>query len=137
MVGADHKGGCLCGAIRFRVSAEPVGTRYCWCRTCQHIAAGNATVNVVVPTNALSVEGQPSVYESTADSGATMRRSFCPTCGSHLFSQSSGRPHLTVVRAGGFDDPEVALPAAAIWVGSAPSWACIPEDMQTFPAQPA
>ena len=45
--GADIEGGCLCGAVRFRSTAAPVATRYCWCRDCQYWASGNATVNVV------------------------------------------------------------------------------------------
>ena len=51
-------------------------------------------------------------------------------------ASSAGRPHLTVVRAGVFDDPDIAAPTAAIWVSSAPRWACIAEDLQQFPAQP-
>jgi hypothetical protein len=129
-------GGCLCGAVRFRLSAAPVATRLCWCRTCQYIAAGNASVNVVVPTEALSIEGSTAEFQNTADSGNGMRRRFCPACGVHLFSNSAGRPHLTVVRAGVFDDPGIADPTAAIWVSSAPRWACIAEDLQQFPAQP-
>ncbi len=42
-------GGCLCRAVRFRITAEPIAMRLCWCRVCQYIAAGNATVNVVFP----------------------------------------------------------------------------------------
>jgi hypothetical protein len=129
-------GGCLCGAVRFRVTAAPVATRLCWCRTCQHIAAGNASVNVVVPTDALGIEGPTTTFQSIADSGNGMHRRFCPACGTHLFSNSGGRPHLTVVRAGTFDSPDYPEPSAAIWVDSAPRWACIAEDLQQFPAQP-
>jgi hypothetical protein len=129
-------GGCLCGAVRFRITAAPVATRLCWCRTCQYIAAGNATVNVVVPTEALHVQGATTNFQNTADSGNGMQRRFCPACGTHLFSNSGGRPHLTVVRAGAFDDPDIADPTAAIWVDSAPRWACIAEDLEQFPVQP-
>jgi hypothetical protein len=129
-------GGCLCGAVRFRLTAAPVATRYCWCRTCQYIAAGNASVNVVVPTDALAVEGATAEFQNTADSGNGMRRRFCAACGTHLFSNSQGRPHLTVVRAGAFDSADYPQPAAAIWVSSAPRWACIADDLEQFPAQP-
>jgi len=48
------------------------------------------------------------VFTSIADSGAVMRRSFCPTCGTPLFSEAEPRPHLIIVRAGSLDDPNIA-----------------------------
>jgi hypothetical protein len=134
--GADIQGGCLCGAVRYRSTSAPIAARYCWCRVCQKIAAGNASVNVVFAKGAVTLEGETAVYESTADSGNAMRRSFCPKCGTHLFSESTGRPHLLVVRAGTLDDPAIAEPSAAIWTSSAPRWACIDPNLKQFPVQP-
>lgn len=133
---ADIAGGCLCGAVRFRSTAAPTTTRYCWCRDCQHLASGNATVNVVFARQAVTIEGEVGVYESLADSGNQMRRSFCPKCGAPLFSEAVSRPHLIIIRAGALDDPNVAEPAAAIWTSSAPRWACIDPTLEQFPVQP-
>lgn len=134
--GADIRGGCLCGAVRFRSTAAPIATRYCWCRDCQHLAAGNATVNVVFARPAVTIEGEVASYESVADSGTPMRRSFCPKCGTPLFSETETRPHMLIVRAGALDDPNIAEPSAAIWISSAPRWACIDPGIRQFPAQP-
>lgn len=129
-------GGCLCRAVRFQFSAAPVATRLCWCRDCQYLAAGNATVNVLFPTDSLSVTGATAEFVSTADSGNTMRKRFCPACGTPLFSESSGRPHLLVVRAGALDDPGAVAPGGTIWTGSAPGWAHIDTRLPYWPAQP-
>lgn len=134
--GTEITGGCLCGRVRFRSTAPPLASRYCWCRDCQRFAAGNATVNVLFPAGAVTVEGETSAYESVADSGNRMRRRFCPHCGTPLFSQSDGRPHMIIVRAGALDDPDVANPSSAIWVSSAPGWACIDPDIDHIPGQP-
>lgn len=32
---ATHDGGCLCGRVRFRVTAEALDSGYCHCRMCQ------------------------------------------------------------------------------------------------------
>ena len=120
-------GGCLCRAVRFRITAQPIAMRLCWCRVCQYLASGNATVNVVFPSDAISIEGELRDYRSVADSGSVMHRRFCPTCGTHLFSASESRPHLIIVRNGALDDTALASPRATIWTTQAPEWAWIDE----------
>ena len=128
-------GGCLCGAVRYRLGAEPVTARLCWCRDCQHIA-GNGTANAIFPSEALQITGSTSEYLSAADSGNQVRRRFCPQCGSHLFADSTGRAGLTVVRLGTLDDPSSISPLANIWSASAPAWACLDASLQQVPQQP-
>lgn len=129
-------GGCRCGAIRYRLQAGPVATRMCWCRDCQYWACGHATVNMIVPSGALQVEGAPAGYESNADSGHRMRRSFCTQCGTQLFSQALENPNFIVVRVGTLDDPGQFPPECVIWTDSAPGWAKIDALLPAFPAQP-
>jgi hypothetical protein len=129
-------GGCLCGRVRYSASANPILTRICWCRDCQYLAAGGGTVNVVFATEAVAIAGPLRTYESLADSGNRMHRRFCEHCGTAVTSAAESRPHLLIVRAGTLDDPEVANPSMAIWTDSAPSWACIAEDMPRTPRQP-
>ncbi len=128
-------GRCLCGAVSYRAAAEPITTRACWCRLCQAIGAGSATVNACFRTEDVQIEGQLADYESVADSGARMHRSFCPRCGVHLFSQAEPRPHLIYIRVGSMDDREAVRPEVTIWTSQAPSWACIAEDIPRLEAQ--
>jgi hypothetical protein len=129
-------GGCLCGQVRFRSTAPPITTRMCWCRLCQALGGGGPTVNAAFPTEAVTVEGETSVYACTADSGNSMRRRFCPACGTPVFSEAEARPHLIFIRAGALDDPELARPVATIWTGAAPSWACIDPAIPSIEGQP-
>lgn len=129
-------GGCLCRAVRYRISAQPLFTRVCWCRLCQYLAAGNGSVNVCFPSEALHIEGKLSDYRSVADSGNRMHRQFCPVCGTQVLSAAEARPHLIFVRAGTLDDSNVASPSATIWTSQAPSWACINQDLPCVAAQP-
>jgi hypothetical protein len=118
-------GGCLCGAVRYEIAAAPIVTRVCWCRLCQKLGAGGPTVNVCFPTDKTTVTGALSDHQAIADSGNVMHRRFCPSCGTHLFSEAEARPHLVFVRAGSLDDPEIAKPEMTMWTSEAPSWACI------------
>jgi len=129
-------GGCLCRAVRYSISAAPLVTRVCWCRVCQYIGAGSATVNSCFPSAALKLSGELRDFSMTADSGNVAHRRFCPICGTHLFSASEARPHLVFVRVGTLDDPELARPAMTIWTASAPSWACFDARLPQLERQP-
>ena len=129
-------GGCLCRAVRYRITSAPLITRTCWCRVCQYIGAGSATVNMVVTAAALTLAGALGDYPCLADSGNHMHRHFCPTCGTHVYATADERPHLVVVRVGTLDDLEAARPELTIWAQSAPSWACLDEALPRVDGQP-
>ena len=131
----ERTGSCLCGQIRFRLKGQPLVSRLCWCRDCQHIA-GNGTANAIFPSEAIEIDGESAEYTSMADSGNHVRRRFCAKCGSHLFADNTERPGLTAVRLGALNDPSSITPEANIWVSRAPSWAYLNSSLQTFEEQP-
>jgi hypothetical protein len=130
------EGGCLCGAVRFSIGAAPLAARACWCRLCQYLGGGTATVNVCFPADAVTIRGEVRDHENIADSGNRMRRGFCPSCGTPLFSAAEARPHLLFVRAGALDDPGLMPPQATIWTSQAPDWACIDPAIPAIDRQP-
>jgi hypothetical protein len=129
-------GGCLCGTVRYEANAKPLMTRACWCRTCQHLASGSATVNVVFASEAVTISGELKDFESFADSGNKMHRKFCPSCGVHLFSMAEVRPHILIVRAGTLDNPGDVKVDALIWTSSAPAWVYLDPNITQFEKQP-
>ena len=131
----ERTGRCLCGAVRFKLTAEPLVARVCWCRDCQHLAA-NGTVNLMVAADALHVDGAVADFTKTADSGNQVTRQFCPTCGTQLFARSDTRPQFRVVRAGNLDDPSSIRPTMNIWSASAPTWACLDTALARVEGQP-
>jgi hypothetical protein len=128
-------GRCLCGAVTYRLAADPLVARLCWCHDCQHLS-GNGTVNMIVPSEALTVSGTTNEFASAADSGNMIRRRFCPGCGAHLFANADARPQFTVVRVGTLDEPSSVKPSINMWAGSAPSWACLDPQLQRVEGQP-
>lgn len=131
----ERTGHCLCGAVHFKLTADPLATRICWCRDCQHLAA-NGTVNLLVAADALSVTGQLAEHTKPADSGNEVTRQFCPVCGTHLFGKSAARPQFRVVRAGNLDQPSSIQPGSNIWAASAPGWACLDPALERVEQQP-
>lgn len=129
-------GHCLCEGVRYRIDTAPLASRSCWCRLCQYIGAGSATVNVCFPSDSVVIEGELRDFRSVADSGNIMHRRFCPNCGTHMFSEAESRPHLIFVRAGTLDDPDLAKPTSTIWTSQAPNWACIDPKLPRLEGQP-
>ena len=129
-----HTGQCLCGQVRFTIDAEPQGARMCWCRDCQRIASGSATVNVLFPEEAVRYQGEMTTLRLVADSGNTVERGFCPKCGAQMYSKTLKPAGLPMrIRAGTLDDPELMAPTAIIWVSSAPSWASLDPKLPHYP----
>ena len=130
-------GGCFCGQVRYTIDAEPIAARMCWCRDCQYIASGSATVNVLFPEEAAAFSGEVATILKTADSGNVVERGFCPKCGSQLYSKTTQPKGAPIrIRAGTLDDPELMAPQAVIWADSAPSWACLDPKLPHWPKAP-
>lgn len=45
----SHDGGCLCGKLRFRVTAAPLDAGYCHCRMCQRNSGAPVVAWVTFP----------------------------------------------------------------------------------------
>lgn len=116
-------GCCLCGAVRHSVSAAPIEVRQCWRRDCQYWASGSATVNAVFEADKVAMTGALAMFVATADPGNTMRRGFCPACGTPVTSASDARPEYVILRVGAMDQPSLVAPAMTIWPDSAPALA--------------
>lgn len=130
-------GRCLCGAVRFQFNEAPLALRACWCRDCQYLAAGNASMSAFFRTETCKVAGEVAEYASNSDSGNEIRRQFCPTCGTPLFARSARRSDVMVVRVGTLDDREIGGPRSYIWTKSAPSWGHYDPNLPNCEGQPA
>lgn len=131
-----YTGRCACGKVTLSIDGEPIATRQCWCRQCQQIASGGPTNNATFLTENVKIEGDVAAGTFTAASGNTVTQAFCPSCGVHLYGQSSARPHLLSVRFGALDEPHGLKPTMAIWTDDAPSWAVIDPGLETVARQP-
>jgi len=128
-------GRCLCGSVRFEVDTEQWMSVSCHCRDCQYIAGGHPAVAVPMPLASLKLTGTISEYRSKADSGIEVRRVFCPTCGTHLYSGNSSNPDYVAIKLGTLDDADGLAPMIHIWTASAPSWHHIDTNATRIPKQ--
>ena len=101
-------GGCHCGAVRYRVSGEPMHVAICHCIDCRKSAGAPMVSWAMFTADQFSLtQGEVTTHNS---SGASMR-SFCPNCGTGLyFVNEENLPGIVDVQSATFDDPD-ALPA--------------------------
>jgi hypothetical protein len=119
-------GGCLCGAVRYSSTAAPVIQAVCHCRNCQRQAGSGWSMIVGVPAAALQVSGEVTTYRDRGESGGDVRRQFCPTCGSPLFSHVGSSPDLVFIKAGTLDDTSIFTPQVQVWTDSRQHWIDMP-----------
>jgi hypothetical protein len=130
-------GSCLCGAIRYTVTAPVMDLRACHCTHCQKSSGAGGSVNAVVPSEAFRItQGTPKRYDAKADSGRTLHRYFCGDCGSPIYSQRATNPGMVVVRAGTLDNAGAMKITAHIWTKSARPWSYIDPATTRHPGQP-
>jgi hypothetical protein len=116
---AHHDGGCLCGEVRFRVTALPLDAGYCHCRMCQRNSGAPVVAWVTFPANGFSwTAGKAGIYASSA----CATRSFCTTCGSYLVFASSELPNEVSINTASFDEPDAFPPRKHIFAESRIKW---------------
>ena len=116
----EREGGCLCGAVRYRLAAEPIGPGYCHCRMCQLSAGAPVMVWTDAPEGAFAwTKGRPRAYRSSASA----ERLFCPDCGTQLAFRPLGEgPDQLELNVVTLDDPSDMAPGHHIWTSSRLPW---------------
>jgi hypothetical protein len=128
-------GGCLCGAIRYECSAEPIVMGNCHCRDCQRSTGTAFAAALLVPRNVVTITGEVRYYDAIGDSGGIVGRGFCPICGSRLFSRPP-IPELMGIMAGSLDDPSWFQPRMDCYAASAQPWDYMNPDLPKFDKLP-
>jgi hypothetical protein len=116
-----YTGGCLCGGVRFELSAELGAIDVCYCQMCRKASGGPLATNAAVDSDAfhLITGGELlGAYESSAGE----QRHFCRRCGSPIYSIRADRPGSVRIRVGSINEPLRVRPAASYHTASKCNW---------------
>jgi len=134
MMGKMHEGGCVCGAVRYRVKAQPQAGLVCHCTWCQR-RSGSAFAFVAY-FNEGDVEflrGRMTAYEHRSDeTGRWLKIEFCPVCGTPVTHTTELRPGLRGISAGTLDERDWFRIDRHIWTRSARPWVTIPDEVEVY-----
>ena len=129
----ERVGGCLCGAVRYRLKCEPMATAVCHCTHCQKQSGGVFSTNLVIPEAQYEQTGETKVYADSGDSGQAVLRHFCGACGSPILSKAGIMPGMVLVKAGTLDDMSGLTPAVEVYTDHAAAWVAPIAGVQRFP----
>jgi hypothetical protein len=133
-----HRGGCLCGAVRYRVEGPPLATVACHCRDCQKLTGATNLLTIYFDRADFHRDsGDVIAFRKRADSGREADYYRCVNCGTRLWHQPLAASPWIMVAAGTLDDPSWVVPAAHIWVSRAAPSASIPDGVARWDKGPA
>jgi hypothetical protein len=124
------EGGCLCGAIRYRVEGEVEESAYCHCRTCQRQSGAPVVAWFAVPpANLRYTKGAPKTYRASSRAS----REFCGDCGTYLLFREDDPTASLGVNTATLDEPARVPPAFHIWHESHIAWFDTNDSFPRFP----
>lgn len=135
MANQKMSGSCLCGALKFETTAEPLFQGFCQCSDCRKVGSGHYAA-IGLPTDAVKISGESSRFGKLGESGKTIYRNFCPTCGGMVFDLMDVMPGVTIVNAALLDDPSLFKPQSVIFARSAVAWDHVDPHLPKFEAMP-
>ncbi len=123
-----HEGGCMCGAVRYRLQGPFTYSAHCHCRSCQRaVGAGYVTYSAVAPKNFKIVEGEMTIYHSSPG----VNRGFCNKCGTSLSYSGEDWTDYAIMTAT-LDDPSAAVPTTNAYTKDKQPWVTLDETLKKF-----
>ncbi len=135
-IGKSLQGGCTCGAVRYRMTSEPMYVHCCHCRWCQRESGASFALNAMIESERVGVlSGEPEVVNTPSASGKGQKIVRCPDCRVALWSHYAGAGDaVRFVRVGTLDDPDHLPPDMHIFTASKQPWVVLPAGTPAFPA---
>jgi hypothetical protein len=116
---ATHEGGCLCGGIRYRITAPIHNVMHCHCRMCQR-ASGAVAISwfTVSPEHMTLSRGTLKTWRSSE----THERGFCPNCGCQITFRNVSATDRIGITAATLDDAANVPAQYHVWTSSRLPW---------------
>ena len=128
----QREGGCACGAVRYRLTSDPLFTHWCHCLNCQRQTGSAFVINLLIETDRVELlAGDPRPVDVPRDDGSTQRIFRCPSCQVAVFSEYTS-PEVRFVRGGTLDQPSRVVPDVHIFIRSKISWITLPDSAPAF-----
>jgi hypothetical protein len=130
----SQTGECLCGGVRFELSASAEAAGYYHCTRCQRRTGTAASAQAQIDGRTVRLVKGDELVKCWRHPDGGFEKCFCRECGSHLFSRNPDDHAQMSVRLGAFDGDPGVRPSCRAHVAHAAPWEAIPEDgLERFP----
>lgn len=129
-------GGCMCGAVRYRISGRPIVAGLCHCDRCRPQSGGAFSTIILIKRSTFEQQGEMAAFADIGTSGLPVARRYCPRCGSPVTTDMAVAPELMIVKVGGIDANEWFHPAVELFVGRRRPWVAPVPGAQQFEGNP-
>ena len=127
------EGGCLCGAVRYRLAEPPFDPGWCHCRLCQKASGAPAMAFGCVQRDHWKVtNGVDQLAERRTSSFGT--RTHCRNCGTPLTIAVDFQPDTLDVALATLDEPGAVVPSFRIFWRDRIAWDCPDDGLPRFDA---
>lgn len=127
-----YEGGCLCGQVRWRASAEPANVRVCHCQQCQQATGAPYFARAVFLAENFERSGETLSWRTSP----RVQRLSCARCGTSMFSLPNDPPARIGVGLATSDRPAALRPQMHIWVSEKLPWVVIDDGLPRFERGP-
>ena len=131
-----HRGGCLCGAVRYAAEGQPLVVAHCHCKNCQRESGAGHSTGAMFPVDRFRLTGHVAEYKLESDNGNKVTRVFCPACGSPILGRNSAMKGYVTITLGTVDDSSEFVPQVVVFARNRKPWDKMDESLPTFEAQP-
>jgi hypothetical protein len=121
VTGDPARGGCLCGAVRYRVDGPLRDVITCHCGECRRFHGGPGPYTSCATDDLVLEQAATLRWIRSPASTTSAERAFCADCGSSLFWRAPDRPTVSIA-AGTVDDPSGLIAVRHIWWGARADW---------------
>ncbi len=123
-------GGCMCGAIRYEVTGDPIVTGHCHGADCRRHNGGPVVTLVIFAADKVRfTEGERKIYESSPGVG----RAVCVQCGTPLTSESkTDDPPTIEFHISTFDNPDAYAPSLHWYHDRRIAWFDVADDLPRY-----
>jgi len=127
-----REGGCSCGAVRYRLTSDPLFVHCCHCLNCQRQTGSAFVINLLIEADRVELlAAEPEPVDVPRGSRSKQRIWRCPTCRVAVFSKYTSAK-MRFVRGGTLDEPASVEPDVHIYTRSKLPWVELPESARSF-----